>query len=177
MDLGITGKRALVTGASKGIGFAIARRLAAEGASVAICARNESSLKEAANVLSERGTAVHWSAVDVADQEALRTFVGEAAERLDGLDIVVHNTSASVQRGPEQWVNSFTLDLMPFVTLVDAALPSLAASGIGAVVAIGTTNAIETVPPAAANSTARSRRRSSSTPARSVTPSRRRGSG
>ncbi len=152
MDLGITGKRALVTGASKGIGLAIARRLAAEGASVAICARGESGLKEAANVLSERGTEVHWSAVDVADQDALRTFVGEAAERLGGLDIVVHNTSASVQRGPEQWIDSFALDLMPFVTLVDAAVTPLAESGSGAVVAIGTTNAIETAPPAGANS-------------------------
>ena len=152
MDLGIAGKRALVTGASKGIGLAIARRLTAEGASVAVCARGEVGLKEAANLLEESGATVYSAAVDVADPEALRTFVVDAAERFDGLDIVVHNTSASAQRGPEQWMNSFNLDLMPFVTLVDAALPSLAASGAGAVVAIGTTNAIETAPPAGANS-------------------------
>jgi 3-oxoacyl-[acyl-carrier protein] reductase len=82
----------------------------------------------------------------------VRAFVAESIERLDGLDIVVHNTSASAQRGPEQWVNSFNIDLMPFVNLVDAAQPSLVSSGAGAVVAIGTTNAIETAPPASANS-------------------------
>ena len=64
----------------------------------------------------------------------------------------MHNTSASAGRGPEQWINSFNLDLMPLVHLVDAAQPALAASGSGAVVAIGTTNALETAPPAGANS-------------------------
>lgn len=152
MDLGLAGKRALVTGASKGIGLAIARRFAAEGAAVAICARGETALKEAANVLAEGGAVVHAAAVDATDGDALRAFVAETIDRFDGLDIVVHNTSASVGRGPEQWLNSFNLDLMPLVHLVDAALPSLAASGSGAVVAIGTTNALETAPPAAPNS-------------------------
>jgi 3-oxoacyl-[acyl-carrier protein] reductase len=152
MDLGINGKRALVTGASKGIGLATARRLAAEGASVAICARGEAGLKEAVNALAEGGATVHSAVVDVADGDALRAFVVESAEELGGLDIVVHNTSASVGRGAQQWVDSFHLDLMPLVNLVEAAEPSLVASGAGAVVAIGTTNAIETAPPAAANS-------------------------
>jgi 3-oxoacyl-[acyl-carrier protein] reductase len=152
MDLGLTGKRALITGASKGIGLATARRFVAEGASVAICARGEAALKEAANALSEGGASVHATAVDAADGDALRAFVQESAERLDGLDIVVHNTSASVGRDSEQWINSFNLDLMPLVHMVDAALPWLSASGAGSVVAIGTTNALETAPPAGANS-------------------------
>ncbi len=152
MELGIAGKAALVTGASKGIGLAIAHRLAAEGASVAVCARGEAGVKEAANALSEHGVDVHFGAVDVADGDALRAFVAESAERFDGVDIVVHNTSASVGRGLDQWAASFELDLMPLVNLVEAATPHLAGSGAGAVVAIGTTNAIETRPPAGANS-------------------------
>jgi 3-oxoacyl-[acyl-carrier protein] reductase len=89
MNLGITGKRALVTGASKGIGLATARRLVAEGASVAICARGEAALKEAASALSERGATVHPGVVDVADGDALRAFVIESADQLGGLDNVV----------------------------------------------------------------------------------------
>jgi len=152
MDLGLTGKRALVTGASKGIGLAIASRLASEGAAVAICARGEGALKESAAALAGSGVAVHADVVDVADGDALKAFVREAAEALGGLDIVVHNTSASAGRGPEQWINSFNIDLMPLIHLVDAAMPSLEASDAGAVVAIGTTNALETAPPASANS-------------------------
>jgi 3-oxoacyl-[acyl-carrier protein] reductase len=152
MDLGLGGKRALVTGASKGIGLATAKRFAAEGASVAICARGEAGLKEAANILAEGGATIHATVVDASDGEALQAFVAEAAERFDGLDVIVHNTSASPGRGREQWVNSFNLDLMPLVHLVEAATPALAASGAGAVVAIGTTNALETAPPAGANS-------------------------
>lgn len=152
MDLGLAGKRALITGASKGIGLATARRLVAEGASVAICARGEAGLKEAANALAEGGATVHASAVDAADGDALRSFVQESIDALGGLDIVVHNTSASVGRGDDQWLNSFNLDLMPLVHLVAAARPALSASAAAAVVAIGSTNAVETAPPAAANS-------------------------
>jgi 3-oxoacyl-[acyl-carrier protein] reductase len=152
MDLGLTGRRALVTGASKGIGLAIARTFVAEGAAVAICARGEAGVKEAANALSAGGGTVHAAAVDVTDGDDLTTFVGEAVDVLGGLDIVVHNTSASAGRGPEQWQASFATDLMPFVHLVEAARGPLEDSESAAVVAIGTTNALETAPPAAANS-------------------------
>jgi len=152
MDLGLVGKRALVTGASRGIGFAIARRLATEGAGVAICARGEEGLRAASAELSTEGVTVHAAVVDVADGDALRAFVTDAADRLGGLDIVVHNTSASVGRGLASWRASFDVDLMALVHLVEGAAPHLEASGAGSVVAIATTNALETAPPAGANS-------------------------
>jgi NAD(P)-dependent dehydrogenase (short-subunit alcohol dehydrogenase family) len=142
MDLGLTGRRALITGASKGIGFAIARRLADEGAAVAVCARGEAGVKEAANKLASTGTPVHAAAVDVRDGDALRAFVADAADVFGGLDIVVHTTSASAQRGPEQWQASFEIDLMPFVHLVEAAQPLLETSDAAAMVAIGNWSAI-----------------------------------
>lgn len=152
MDLGLTGRRALITGASKGVGLATARAFVADGAAVAICARSEAGVKEASNVLGVGGATVYAAPVDVTDGDALKAFVNEAADALDGLDIVVHNTSASVGRGPEQWQASFQTDLMPLVNVVEAALPLLKDSEAAAVVAIGTTNALETVPPAGANS-------------------------
>lgn len=149
MDLGLAGRRVLITGASKGIGLAIARGFVTEGASVAICARSEIGVKEAANTLGPR---VFAAAVDVTDGEALTAFVVDAADAMGGLDVCVHNTSASVGGGPSQWDASYTTDLMPFVHLVEGATPALESSDAAAVIAIGTTNALETAPPAAANS-------------------------
>jgi NAD(P)-dependent dehydrogenase (short-subunit alcohol dehydrogenase family) len=152
VDLDLSGRRALITGASKGIGLAVARRLASEGADVAICARGEAHLNEAADQLRSGNTQVYPAICDAGDADALRGFVADAASTLGGLDIVVHNTSASVGRSLSQWQASFDLDLMPFVHLVDAAQPYLDSSDAAAVVAIGTAQAVETAPQAAANS-------------------------
>jgi 3-oxoacyl-[acyl-carrier protein] reductase len=152
MDLQLAGKRALVTGASRGIGRATAGELAAEGCAVAICARGEEELDKAATELRDAGATVFSRAVDVADGDALERFVTDAAAELGGLDIVVNNVSAGGQKGPEQWKTSFDTDLMAFVRLVDAALPSLEASDAGAIVVLGTTSAIDNDPPTSANS-------------------------
>lgn len=151
MELGLSGKRALVTGASRGIGRAIAETLAAEGCSLALCARGADALDQAAKELTAAGHTVHAEPVDVADTAALASFVDRSAAALGGLDVVVSNVSAGASKAPDQWEKSFAGDLLAFVRLAEAAVPHLSAAGGGAIVAIGTTNAIDTARPASPN--------------------------
>lgn len=141
MDLGLTGKKALVTGSTKGIGRAIVETLLAEGASVAICARTADDVDAAVRELSERGTVV-GAAVDAADTDAIRAWVGSSAEQLGGIDVYVHNTSGKPARKLDGWINNFNIDLMSLVHGVDAASEALADGG-GSLVSIGTTATME----------------------------------
>src|SRR6185295_292820 len=95
MDLELTGKRALVTGATRGIGRAIAGRLAAEGCALAICARDGDEVERAAAELGEGGVTVRGATVDVTDAPALERFVADAGDALGGLDLVVANAGGS----------------------------------------------------------------------------------
>jgi 3-oxoacyl-[acyl-carrier protein] reductase len=142
MDLGLAGKKAIVSGASRGIGLAIARLLAEEGASLALCARGAEKLDKVAEELSAT-TKVHHQALDVADHDALRAFVDSSAEALGGLDVVVVNASASSGRGHDSWVRNFDIDLMSLVYFIEAAVPHLEKSDAAAVVDIATTSALE----------------------------------
>ncbi|MEM9513727.1 MAG: SDR family oxidoreductase [Actinomycetota bacterium] len=93
MDLGLSGKRVIVTGASKGIGRAIAASMLNEGARIAVCARGEDALASTATELSDVGE-VHHRPTDMAEDGAAAAFVDWAADRLGGMDIVVSNVSA-----------------------------------------------------------------------------------
>ncbi len=150
MDLGLSGKRVLITGASRGIGKAIAETYVAEGASVALCARGQEGLDAIAAELRAAGATVYSEAFDVSDIDTLVGFVGRSAEALGGLDVVVSNVSAGNNKGPEQWQRSLDGDLVPFARMAEAAVPHLAATK-GSIVAIGTTNAWETTRPAGPN--------------------------
>ena len=141
MDLGLTGKKALVTGATKGIGRAIAETLLAEGASVAICARNAEGVDAAVAEMSSLGTVV-GAAVDAADGDALAAWVASSAEQLGGIDVYVHNTSGKPARSTDAWINNFNIDLMSLVLGVGAASEALADGG-GSVISIGTTAVTE----------------------------------
>jgi 3-oxoacyl-[acyl-carrier protein] reductase len=141
MDLGLQGKRALVTGSTKGIGRAIAEVLLAEGAVVAICARNASEVEAAVGEMSGRGRVI-GSAVDVADSAALRAWVASSAEQLGGIDVYVHNTSAMPAPNLDAWINNFNIDLMALVHGAEAATPHLVASK-GNLISIGTTASVE----------------------------------
>jgi 3-oxoacyl-[acyl-carrier protein] reductase len=152
MDLQLRGRKALVTGASRGIGRAIATELAREGCDLALCARGTDALEGAAKELRELGSTVFTQAVDVSDADAVAGFVAAAERELSGLDIVVSNVSAGALKGPEQWQLSFQADLLAFVRLVEAALPHLERSGAAAIVVLGTTSAFDTLPPTSANS-------------------------
>jgi 3-oxoacyl-[acyl-carrier protein] reductase len=96
MELGLRGKTALVTGASEGIGLAIARHLAGEGVRIAICARTEVKLKEAAaQIARATGMEIVPIPADLRSLTGCQGFVQQAAERLGGIDILVNNAGAS----------------------------------------------------------------------------------
>jgi 3-oxoacyl-[acyl-carrier protein] reductase len=150
--LQLTGRKALVTGASRGIGRAIAAELAREGCDLALCARGAEPLEALAKELRETGRTVYTQTVDVADEQAVAGFVETAAGELGGLDVVVSNVSAGGLKGPDQWRLSFQADLLAFVRIAEAAVPHLEQSEVAAIVVIGTTSAFDTLPPTSANS-------------------------
>jgi 3-oxoacyl-[acyl-carrier protein] reductase len=150
--LDLTGKRALVTGASRGIGKATAELFAEEGCALAICARGEKDLFGFADELRERGVTVHAEAFDVAQEGEVAAFVDRSAAALGGLDILVSNVTAGSAKGDGQWATSLGTDLLPLVRAVDAAIPHFTAAGGGAVVAVSSISGIDTGTPSAPNS-------------------------
>ena len=94
MDLGLQGLNAIVTGATRGIGRAIADTLADEGANVAICARHADDVAAAVTALQAKGVRATGRALDVADGPALQEWVRDTAGEFGGIDIVVSNVSA-----------------------------------------------------------------------------------
>jgi len=141
MDLGLTGKKALVTGATKGIGRTIAETLLSEGASVAICARNAEGVDRAVEEMSSLGTVVGAS-VDAADGDAVAAWVTSSGEQLGGIDVFVHNTSGKGAKSSADWINNFNIDMMSLVLGVEAAADALADGG-GSIISIGTTATAE----------------------------------
>lgn len=144
MDLGLGGKRALITGATRGIGRAIADLLAAEGTHVAICARNPDQVKETIAALGAEGITATGRAVDVADGPALKSWVDHTVSELGGLDIVVSNVSVlAIGQDEASWNAGFGTDLMGTVRVVNAAMPHLEKSSCPAVVVISSVSGRE----------------------------------
>ncbi|MGE0300624.1 MAG: SDR family NAD(P)-dependent oxidoreductase, partial [Pseudonocardia sp.] len=143
MDLGLTGRTALVTGGSKGIGRAIVDLLAAEGANVAFCARTAVDVEKAEEELRAGGANVAGTVLDVADGPALTAWVAASAERFGGIDVAVANVSAlTVGPGDEAWRACFEVDVLHTKHLVEAALPHLEASG-GSIIAVSSVSGRE----------------------------------
>ena len=133
MDLMLTGKRVIVTGASRGIGRAIAETFLDEGARVAICARDAPGLASAAEELGRHGE-VHQRCLDMAEPDGPAAFVDWAVEQLGGLDVVVSNVSA--QAGND-YAASFQVDIEGANSLVRSALANMADHDDANIVFIG----------------------------------------
>jgi NAD(P)-dependent dehydrogenase (short-subunit alcohol dehydrogenase family) len=144
MDLGLKGKRAVITGASKGIGRAIAEGFAAEGADVAICARNADEVGIAVATLKSKGVNAFGRALDVADGTALSGWIAASAKDLGGIDALVCNVSAlAVGDNADTWDKSFRVDMMHTVNAVAAAVPYLEKSKSASIVLISSVSGFE----------------------------------
>ena len=146
MELKLKGKRALVTGGTRGMGRAIAETLAGEGCNLSICARKEAEVAAAVESLQANGVNAYGAVVDVTRDAEFKDWVVRSAEQLGGLDIIVSNVGAmDLGTGRASWEKNFNLDVMGLVNLVEAGEPFLEAAakehGDAAIVAISSTAA------------------------------------
>lgn len=144
MDLGLRGRKALVTGATKGIGRSIAEHFVQEGAAVAICARQAEEVADAVARLQTMGATATGRALDVSDGPALQGWIRDAAAELGGLDIIVSNVSAlAIGNDDASWRAEFDTDMMGTVHVVDSAMPYLEASDAASIVIISSVSGRE----------------------------------
>ena len=146
MDLGLRGKVAMVTGGSDGLGLAAARRLAAEGSAVAICGRDATRLKDAAEKLRASEAAVLDVPADVTRAGDLERLVSQTLERFGRLDILVNNAGTSAARGFETvddaaWQADLELKLFAAIRCARLCVPPMRRVGGGRIVNIMNTGA------------------------------------
>jgi NAD(P)-dependent dehydrogenase (short-subunit alcohol dehydrogenase family) len=144
MDLGLAGRRAIVTGGSKGLGLAIAAELLGEGAAVAICSRNTAELDDAAAALAKQAgdsAQIVALACDVTDPEQVTAFVNGAAAALGGVDILVNNAGGArpgrfAALTDDDWQADTEVKLFSQIRCIRAALPHLRESAAPRVINI-----------------------------------------
>lgn len=145
MNLGLEGKRAIVTGGSRGIGKAVIDTFIEEGMQIATCSRNVKSLenslaqwnKNAANVIAE--------SVDVTDEKAFTAWFNESVAKLGGLDVFVSNVSTRVESGGlERWKETFEVDLLQHIRATELAIPHLKNSQQPAIVYVASIASVMT---------------------------------
>lgn len=126
MDLGLKGKKAIITGATRGIGRAIAETLGAEGCDIAICARNQDQVNEAVAAFTAKGIKATGGVADIADGAGLKKWIADTASAMGGLDILIANASALANGNDEKsWRACFEIDVLGAVNAFEAALPFL----------------------------------------------------
>ena len=143
IDLDLSGRTALVTGASLGIGAATVELLADHGATVAFCARGQDQI----DTLAGAGDRIHGYVADMADAESTSAFLDAAIGDLGGIDILVNNVGASPSRNflymsDEDWESLFQLNLMSAMRCSRRVLPHMREQGWGRIVMISTVGAL-----------------------------------
>ncbi len=139
MDLGLKGKVALVAGASKGLGFAVAETLGKEGARVAICSRNKDNLEKAKKTLEDKGIEVFSIQADVSEPDEARAFVTASQEHLGGSDILINNAGGPPavlfeETDEKTWEHGFRLNLLSTITMTRTVIPYMKQKGWGRIV-------------------------------------------
>jgi NAD(P)-dependent dehydrogenase (short-subunit alcohol dehydrogenase family) len=146
MDLEMQGRKAIINGATRGIGKAIAKVLLEHGVELAFCARDAAKVEAHVADWTSQGFRVRGDIVDVGDPQAYREWLAQAAEWLGGCDAFVHNVSAGGgSGGDEKWRANFEIDLMGAVRGMEVLEPYLERSG-GSALFIVTTAALEHFP-------------------------------
>lgn len=144
MDLGLRGKKVILTGGSRGIGRAAVELFAAEGADIAFCSRNPDQVAETVKAVSGKGGKVIGEAFDMeSGAEAYKGWLKNAAEKLGGCDIFVPMISSSGAGLNADWQKSFEYDMLGAVQGVEALEGHLAKSGTGSIVFMSSTAATE----------------------------------
>jgi 3-oxoacyl-[acyl-carrier protein] reductase len=139
MDLGLEGKKALVTASSRGLGKAAAAALAAEGANVALCARTAQVHDTASEIVDLTGAQAISIQADLTKADDIKRYVSESIERLGGADILIINAGGPppggfLDLGPEDWRSAIELTLMSAVNLCYEVVPAMLKAGEGSIV-------------------------------------------
>lgn len=141
MDLGLKNKKVVISGGSKGIGFAIAQQFIAEGAQVYICARQQKGIEEAVAALGDKA---RGAVVDMSDPTQIEGWIHQAHKEMGGIDIVVSNVSALASGSDlETWKKAADIDLFGNIALMNAAVPYLTKQKSGNIIIISTVSAVE----------------------------------
>jgi len=153
--LRLSGKRALITGASQGFGLAVARSFVEEGASLMLCARGPEALRRAQEELSRSagvGSRVHAMQADVAKPEDVRQLVRTTIERLGGIDILVCNAGVYGPKGPfqdvdwDEWVSAIQVNLMGVALVCRETLPHFLTNRSGRILVLSGGGATKPMP-------------------------------
>ncbi|TDF89731.1 SDR family oxidoreductase [Paenibacillus piri] len=151
MDLGLQGKKALVTASTRGLGRAVATKLAMEGAHVAVCGRNSDVVDQLVRELKERGAEANGYTVDLEHTGELDKLIDQVKEDLGTVDILVNN-SGGPKAGElldltlEDWQTSFQLNLLSMVHLTASFLPGMMKSGGGRIMNIASSSIVQPIP-------------------------------
>ena len=151
MDLGLKGKVAMVAGASRGLGFAVAEALAREGALVSVSSSNQASIEDAATRLSAGGGTAFGTVVDVRNGDQIAAWAAQTIERFGGIDLLFTNgggppAGAAVSFDDAAWQSAVDLLLFSAIRMVRAAVPSMKQRGGGSILMSTSASVKEPIP-------------------------------
>lgn len=154
MDLQLTGKRALVTGSSSGIGAAIAKTLAQEGVAVVVQGRKQTAVEQVVQEITDKGGFAIAAIGDLTKNEETQQVVDTALTALGGIDILVNNAGAYPLQGwmeatVEDWMHNFNTNVFSMVRMIRLLVPQMKELGWGRIIQISSNAGVQATPGAA----------------------------